>query len=234
MICLLYDLPSGRIIRKPHTLMNTYAAKPVGDCVFLELDNALQEKLTLESGVEIFLPSWLDQEKYSTCVGRVHSIGDRCKLDIKEGDEVAISYLLVADYERRDDAVIYNRCFNIGNKVVWKAQWVDIDRNEHEIMAVKRDGKWQSVGNWVLLKEIKNEPTFKTTIPNFILPDVATKPADDHGILVSGDVEAPVGSKCYWGGYKRTTLPGSLKSKYQLPDGEEYIFINKDYILGWN
>ena len=211
--------------------------KPTGGSVFVTLENALQEKITFASGAEIYLPSWLDIEGYATCHGIVHSVGERCLLDLNKGDEVAVSYQLVADYQRVGDQVIYNRCLLSEGEAVWKADYLDeFDAQvegrkpgEHMVMAKKVDGQWQALGDYVLLQEAEEKPTVKTSL---ILTGLSQKKADNYGYFVSGNLPIQKGAKVYWGNCNRTN-PASFKSIYTFPDGSKYIILNNRYIMAY-
>lgn len=187
---------------------------PVCNGVFVTVENILQEKLRLYSGVEIFVPSYLDKEKWATTEGVVHSVGANCKLGIKPGDIVALDYRLASDYDINGDSVSYNRVLRVGSEVVWRA-------DEWMILAVWRNNQWHAVGDWCFLEEIE-EATVASSL--LILTELSKQKKQGHGIIVSGS-DAPVGTTA--------VFPEKYRSLYTFPNGKTYIVLNKDYILGY-
>lgn len=192
---------------------NIGVAKPTGDTVFVTLENPLQEKIKTKAGVEIYLPSWLNIEQYASVQGWVHSVGDRSNLGLKEGEEVALSYHLVAAHDTINGSVVYHNCHRIGEELVWKAE-------SFMVMAVKRDGEWEAVGDWVLMKEVKSPPKYNTFL---VLPEfLDSQPRKGAAEFVSGDVPVSKGDIVLFN--------ESFRSTYTLPDSTEFIILNKEYI----
>ena len=126
--------------------------QPTGDRVFVQFDSATVDVKVLPSGHKIYLPSAKGRvEQFATVVGVVHSEGVRGKLGLVKGDIVACSYQIVSNYELRNDGVtVYRNYYRLpDDSRVWKAEAT-------QIMAVKRDGVWKSLGDWVLMTEIKS------------------------------------------------------------------------------
>lgn len=196
--------------------------------VFLTIENLYQEEITFDSGVKLFIPTFLDRERYCASVAKVHSLPSKGYLGLKIGDEVAIAYNVIADYHIKGETVIYNRCYTFGEEVVWAADWLDIANKEHMVMSKKVGEEWKPIGNWCMVQEIEEEE-IKSTL---IIPDICKKKAKNKAKWYAGDMKIKKGETVYFGTGRRQDDPASLKNIYVMPDGKEFIFINKDYILG--
>jgi co-chaperonin GroES (HSP10) len=194
----------------------TESVRPIKDYVFVEME-ALQEKITFKkSGATIYLPSYLERERYATVQAVVNSVGPLSKLGLNPGDTVACDYRIVSDYEWIGDTPRYNRCYRIGDKTVWKA-------DNFMISGVFKDGKWNAIGEWVYLKEIKHTQEYQTSLQ---LPtEMMTKTKEGCATFISGDLPIPEGATVYFNEKFRNT--------YQFPDGEEYIIMDRQFILAW-
>ena len=202
--------------------------KPIGESVFLKLDSALQESITFKSGVNLMTPSYLDREKYASCIATVYSIGDNCTLDIKEGDEVLVSYQMVSDYTFHGDEPVLHRLFNIEGEFLWKADWIFKEYAEHMILAKKVGDKWIPTGNYVFLKEA-NKPVTSSFLD---LPPQQGS-SDNSGHFYAGDLDLEVGAKVYWGFNLGGKDSAGLKAMYMLPNSEEFIIMNKEFICSY-
>lgn len=202
--------------------------KPSSDSVFIKMDSALMDSITFKSGVSLLTPSYLDREKFATCIGTIHSKGDKCTLDVQEGDEVLVSYQMVTDYTFHGDEPVLHRILNIEGEFLWKADWIFKEYGEHMILAKKVGDRWQPVGNYVFLKEhIKKQ--LKSTLE---LPPTKDS-SDDCGYFYAGDLDIKEGTKCFWGFGTRTNNNAGLKAIYVLPDSQEFIVMNKEFIYAY-
>lgn len=188
--------------------------KPVGSTVFVTLPEALQSKIKMESGVELYIDPSFEPEQWAVTSGIVHSVGSRYPFDIKPGDEVMISYMLVADYWTVNGERVFNRVKRYNNEIVWEADdWM--------IMAVYRDGEWQGLGEWVILDDATKEEVQSSLI---IIPEAfQAKVRQGCGVFVSGDLPIPKGSIAYF--------TEAFRSYYNFPNGRKRIILKKDLIL---
>ena len=131
--------------------------QPIGSTVFVTLPNALQEKITTESGVEFFIDGSYNHEEWSTVNAFIHSKGGRCNIPIEKGDEVIIHYLVTSEYITQGDVRIYQRVKQYEGEVVWEA-------DEDMILAKKVDGIWTGLGRWVVLEDIQEDTTQSSLI----------------------------------------------------------------------
>lgn len=198
--------------------------KPVLDGIFLKFETALQEELELKSGAKIHLASWLNKEENATVIGTVHSIGDTAKLkyitggveyDVKDGDEVACSYHVVAAHELdKDGTTTYHNCYWMGKEKLWLA-------SVENIMAVNKGG-WVGVNDWVVMKEVF-EP--EVTSSFIIIPESMKIPVlmKGRGEYVSGDLDCAKGQHLFF--------DEQYRSVYQI-GSEKFIFLKRDRIEG--
>jgi co-chaperonin GroES (HSP10) len=190
---------------------------PPGSQLFVEVPEILQSTVTTENGVTLFIDPSFEPEQHAQVNGKVYSLGGRCKLNLKEDDEIAISYHMAADYYTLDDGSRkFNRAHNIDDKLVWLC-------DEGFVMARKVDGERQAVGDWVLLKAIP-ENEIKSSL--IIIPDtITTKYKQGKCTFLSGDLEVPVNS---------TVLFEEIyRSVYKFKDGTEFVILKKDRIYGY-
>lgn len=190
---------------------------PPGTHLFVEIPEILQSTITTENGVTLFIDPSFEPEQHAQVNGKIYSIGGRCKLNVKEDDEIAISYHMAADYFVDDNGDRkFNRVFNIDDKLVWLC-------DENFVMARKVEGEWQAVGNWVLLKAI---PETEVKSSFIIIPDtVKSKMKPGKCTFLSGDLDVPVNS---------TVLFDEIyRSVYRFKDGTEFVILNKDIIYGY-
>lgn len=201
--------------------------KPTSESVFIKMDSALTESITFKSGVSLLTPSYLDREKFAACIGIVHSKGDFCTLNIEVGDEVLVSYQMVSDYTYHGDEPVLHRLLNIEGEFLWKADWLFKEYEEHMILAKKVGDRWHPTGNYVFLKE-----ALKPKVSSFLALPPQTGSANDSGYFYAGGLELQEGDKVYWGFGKRTRNNEGLKAVYVLPNSEEFIIMNKEFIYG--
>ena len=108
---------------------------PPGSQLFVEIPEILQSTVTTENGVTLFIDPSFEPEQHAQVNGNVYSIGGRCKLNVNQDDEIAISYHMAADYFVDDNGDRkFNRVFNIDDKLVWLC-------DEGFVMARKVDGE---------------------------------------------------------------------------------------------
>jgi co-chaperonin GroES (HSP10) len=190
---------------------------PPGSQLFVEVPEILQSTVTTENGVTLFIDPSFEPEQHAQVNGKVYSLGGRCKLNIKEDDEIAISYHMAADYFVDDNGDRkFNRVFNIDDKLVWLC-------DEGFIMAHKVDGEWKAVGDWVLLKAIP-ENEIKSSL--IIIPDtITTKYKQGKCTFLSGDLDVPVNST--------VLFQEMYRSVYRFKDGTEFVILKKDRIYGY-
>lgn len=196
---------------------NTWEA--VGAIAFVELPSATLGGYTTESGIIIVPDPTKRLEEIAAVDGTIVAVGERFGLQVKAGDKVAVNYRLTSDFTQDEDgSPLHKRCYIVDGKLVWKADPL-------HIMAVLRDGKWQALGDWVIMKPIEEpNPRFKDT--TLIIPDNAkTIIALGRGTFISGDIDAPEGcTLCF---------DHPMKSVYTFPDQQEYWLINKNHIDGY-
>lgn len=202
---------------KTHNTMETQSTmKPVGSNVFVTIPEALQTTIKTKNGVELYIDPSFEPEQWAVTTAIVHSVGDRFKYNIKKGDEVMVSYLMVADYYTVGDQRIFNRVKRHGNEVVWEA-------DEYMILAVKREDDWEGIGTWVILDDMVGEEIKSSFL---IIPDsVQSKVIKDCGIFVSGDLEVPKGARAFF--------KEEYRSYYKFPDGRDRMILNKELIYGF-
>jgi hypothetical protein len=188
--------------------------KPVGSTVFVTLPEALQSKIKMESGVELYIDPSFEPEQWAVTKGIVHSVGDRYPFDIRPGEDVMISYMLVADYWNVDGERKFNRVKRYNDEIVWEADdWM--------IMAVLRDGEWQGIGQWVVLDDAKVEEMQSSLI---IIPEAyQAKVRPGCGVFVSGDLPIPKGNIAYFN--------EQFRSYYNFPNGKKRMVMKKELIL---
>jgi len=190
---------------------------PPGNQLFVEVPEILQSTVTTENGVTLFIDPSFEPEQHAQVNGKVYSLGGRCKLNIKENDEILISYHMAADYFVDDNGDRkFNRVFNIDDKLLWLC-------DESFIMAHKVDGEWKAVGDWILLKAIPENEIKSSFI---IIPDtITTKYKQGKCTFLSGDLDVPVNS---------TVLFQEIyRSVYKIKDGTEFVILKKDRIYGY-
>ena len=194
----------------------TMIKQPIGSTVFVTLPNALQEKITTESGVEFFIDGSYNHEEWSTVNALIHSKGGRCSIPIEKGDEVIIHYLVTSEYITQGDVRIYQRVKQYEGEVVWEA-------DEDMILAKKVDGIWTGLGRWVVLEDIQENTTQSSFI---IIPDmVKEKKKRGCGKFLGGAIDVPYGATAYFN--------EMFRAYYRFPDGKERIILNKDLIYGY-
>lgn len=190
--------------------------KPVGSNVFVTIPEALQTTIKTKNGVELYIDPSFEPEQWAVTTAIVHSVGDRFKYNIKKGDEVMVSYLMVADYYTIDGERIFNRVKRYGNEVVWEAE-------EFMILAVKREDEWEGLGNWVVMDDIKGQELKSSFL---IIPDsVQAKVLQGCAEFISGDLDVPKGSKVYFN--------EMFRSYYKFPDGRDRLIMDKELIIGY-
>lgn len=197
--------------------------RPVNS-VFVTIDNIYQDEVVFASGVKLFIPVEFERERHCATKATIHSVPEGFPLPIQKGDTVAIMYNVVGDYTVKNDSITYNRCYTIDDEAVWAADWYL--ENRHMIMAKLVGEEWQPLGDWCMLEEVNEE--IKTEL---IIPDIAKKKASNKAKWYAGDLPIDKGDIVFFGTGRRQDDPRNLKQLYILPDGREFIFINKDYVL---
>jgi len=190
--------------------------KPVGSNVFVTIPEALQTKIKTENGVELYIDPSFEPEEWAVTTAIVHSVGGRFPHNIKKGDEVMVSYLMVADYYTIDGERRFNRVKRYGDEIVWEAE-------EFMILAVKRENEWEGLGKWIVMDDIKGEEIKSSFL---IIPDsVQSKVLKGCAEFISGDLEVPKGSKVYF--------QEMFRSYYKFPDGRKRMIMDKELIIGY-
>lgn len=134
--------------------------KPTKNRVFVEFQSTTNDVKVLPSGHKLYMPTAQGRiELFATVVGKVHSCGG--KLGLTKGEEVACAYQIISNYELRNDGVtVYRNYYRLpDDSRVWKAE-------ADQIMAVKRNGEWVGLGDWMLMEELTEKPK----IPIFGVP----------------------------------------------------------------
>jgi hypothetical protein len=192
------------------------AMKPIGSNVFVTIPEALQTTIKTKNGVELYIDPSFEPEQWAITTAIVHSVGDRFTHNIKKGDEVMVSYLMVADYYTIDGERIFNRVKRYNNEVVWEAE-------EFMVLAVKRETEWEGVGKWVILDDIKGEELKSSFL---IIPDsVQTKVLKGCGKFISGNLDLPSGTKVYFN--------EMFRSYYKFPEGIDRMIMDKELIFAY-
>lgn len=190
--------------------------KPVGSNVFVTIPEALQTTIKTQNGVELYIDPSFEPEQWAITTAIVHSVGGRFPHNIKEGDEVMVSYLMVADYYTIGEERFYNRVKRYNNEVVWEAE-------EFMILAVKRETEWEGLGKWIIMDDIEGEEMKSSFL---IIPDsIQSKVLKGCGEFVSGDLDVAAGAKLYFN--------EMFRSYYKFPDGRSRMIMDKELIVGY-
>ena len=190
--------------------------KPIGSKIFLTLPNALQEKITTETGLELYVDGSFNHEEWSTVEGIIHSFGDNCKLNLEKGETVVIHYLVTSQYITQGEVRIYGNVRSFEGEVVWEAE-------EDMILAKKIGDHWEGLGRWVVLEDIKENTTLSSLI---IIPDsITSKVKKGCGTYYGGNLEIPSGSVCHF--------KDEYRAYYRFPDGKERMIMSSDLIYGY-
>ncbi len=206
--------------------------------VYVTLPSALQEYIQFKSGHKLYLPVDNNREQYATVLGVVHTVGEKCLSDLRQGDEVLISYKVTADVQVNDDNAIlkYNRVLDYDGDIVWQCRTASrvpesihfpdgIDYTKEEIFAVKRNGKWQAIGGWTYMLPIEEQPAYKSEF--LILPESMNgKIREGSATFVSAgeDIDAQEGDE--------VMFDKQYLHEYTLPDNTTAYFIKTQYVWG--
>lgn len=206
-----------------------YSYKPTGDRVFVKFDSATVDVKVLPTGHKIYLPSAKGRiEQFATVVGTVYSDGVRSKLGLQSGEKVACAYQVVSNYELRNDGVTVYRNYYVlpDDSRIWKAE-------ANQIMAVYRNGKWESVGDWVLMTELHEH----TDIPIFGMNGTSQSMGQFQNKEEQLALEALIPPVLVKG--KGRTLDGQIayfeegyRSVYEI-DNTKYIILPKRLIVAY-
>jgi len=201
----------------------------VGNCAFISLPSATMGGYTLESGIIVPPPS-KRQEEAAACVGTVVAVKgpvyyerldekrSKVFIDVHPGEKIAVDYRVTSTGRQEEHGFSHTNAWMIDDQLVWQAK-------PGSLIAIERDGKWEALGDNVLLKKIvRDNPAFVDSI--LIIPDNAKEiEIRGRGVLVSGEVGVPEGTEIVFD-------PGKA-GVYQFSDGEEFIVISKSFVLGF-
>lgn len=186
---------------------------------FLQLESIYNDIKTLPSGHKIYLVPEQNRGNSVTVTGIVFS--DDTGLGIEKGDKVAFSYQVVANYTLGNDNITtYHNQYLIDGDLLWKAR-------KDQLFAVYRNGRWDALGDWVLMNEVKIFPDLgvgdlsneeRQAIGLFVKEEIK----QDCGIYHSGSVDASIGDILYF--------DSGYRSIYDI-SGETFIVLRKQRIL---
>lgn len=199
--------------------------KTVANAAFISLPSATQQGYERDSGIYIPAPQ-KRQEEAAAVVGTVVACRDsiylerldekRTKIPVKvyPGEKVAVDYRVTSEGHQAEYGFVHVNCWMINEQLVWKTK-------PESLIAAFRDGAWQALGDYVILEKIVRENYQDATI---LIPE-CSKESELKGraTLISG-LDLPAGTEILF--------DHSKSSVYQFSSTEEYIIVNRSFVLG--
>ncbi len=206
-----------------------YTHLPGSGDILVSVQSHLQDRIVLESGIEIYLPSHTAPGKFASVEATVAGVGAWCPLDLKVGDTVAVDYGVFNNYIDIGNDRHYKNISQIGKRLVWRVTVKPNDKHNpfSQVFAIKREEGWKAIGGYCLLEEIIEPAPENEALTRLGLaaPEtVSAKVVRGQGRFISGpeDVAYPGQTVLFNEGHRNI---------YLFPNGKEYIKIHQNLIL---
>lgn len=181
------------------------------DLFYVRVGSRTQDTVKFKSGVELYQDVHFDQQEKVTVVGEVVYGGWKGD-DIKRGDTVCFRYDVLLSELQEDGTRTWENNRVIDGEVLWEV-------TGYQMVGVKRDGKWRSVGRHVVGVPVQRRNlSLLALYPTY--PDPMTLK-----VTWPNDVGVPVGTALIV--EPEMLQHYNFESKY----GEDVVVIAKEYIL---
>jgi co-chaperonin GroES (HSP10) len=137
--------------------------------IIVRLDKTFQDTIITEGGVTLYTDVWHNPEWHTTVSGKVISIPGKIgyrevngfekfeyrgmSLQVKEGDEIIFSYMVINDCDLRDrNTPIHKNQFYHNGEYFWKVDY-------QFLLGFIRDGKLEAAQGYVFIEQVEDEIT---------------------------------------------------------------------------
>lgn len=189
---------------------------PLSYLVRLESKN--QDKISFESGLELYQDTWMNNEEKVTLKGIVvHGIGKAEKMGIVKGDLIYFRYDVVSDGSLSDEGYrVHDNKVTVNGETLWIVQ-------PERVIAVEQFWGPQAVGDYVVGVQHK----IKKWESSLILQSDLSSEVEENVI----EVKYPCNDFAV--GEKLMVMKDYLHHyNFNSRVGEDVVVVKKDYIIG--